>query len=141
MCLETLSTYTPIIIHSPLSANPHILAGDKAFALHIAGAKELLGLVQQGDGTPVGGPPVGARPKAVHPALLLLHLCVSLSEEAPEQQQRRCAPGMNLVNRRERSQTSGPPHWHRVQSSGGSRGRHDDGNGMKHQMTRPLITL
>lgn len=140
MCLETPSTYTPRTTHSPLFANPHILAGDKAFALHVAGAKELLGLVQQGDGAPVGGPPVRDRPKAVHPALLLLHLCVSL----PEQQQRRRrrgAPGMNLVNRRERSQTSGPPHWHRVHRSGGSRGRHDDGNGKKHQMTRPLITL
>lgn len=55
-------------------SNPHISASDEAFPLHITDLEELLGLVQQGDTTPVRGPPLWAQCKAIHPVLLLLHV-------------------------------------------------------------------
>lgn len=58
------------------SSDPHISAGDEAFALHVAGPEEFFGLVQKGDLTPAGAPPPWAQ--SIHLALLLLHVCHSL---------------------------------------------------------------
>lgn len=101
----------PTAAHRFSLSNPHILAGDKAFALHVTGAEKLLGFVQQGDGPPVGGPPLRAGPgQAVRPAVLLLHVWPLLLQEVSvqQQQQQQCAPGMNLIHRRTHTQTSRP---------------------------------
>lgn len=100
----------PTAAHRSSLSNPHIFAGDKAFALHVAGAEKLLGFVQQGDGPPVGGPPLRAGPgQAVRPAVLLLHVRpLLLQEVSVQQQQQQCAPGMNLIHRRTHTQTSRP---------------------------------
>lgn len=106
MCFE--ETSIPLLhthnnnTHTASVSNPHICAGDEAFALHVAGPKELLGLVQQGDWTPVWAPPPWAQSKAIHPALR--HVWDSF-QGTPGQQQ--CASSMYFSNSQEWNQTSG----------------------------------
>lgn len=64
------------IKRTAFKSNPHISAGNEAFSLHVAGLKELPGLIQEGDVTPFRS----SLFVTVNPDFFLLHAWHSLTK-------------------------------------------------------------